>query len=472
MSATAIPESSRQDVHSQQRGFVDRLIAPLFRPIDIGLVAFFRIAFGLLMLVEIGRYVYHDWIDQLYIAPKFHFSFYGFSWVQPWPGNGMYWHFAALTVLAVMITLGLFYRVAAALFFVGITYVFLLDQALYLNHIYLICLISFLAIFLPANRKWSLDARRRPEIRSDTTPAWTLWILRFQVGAAYFFGGIAKLDADWFNGSAMGLMLQGKSNFPVIGPYLGETWMIMFFVWGGLLFDLLIVPALLWDRTRVPAYIACIFFHSTNARLFHIGIFPLFMIAATMLFFPADSLKSNDEEKKGKRKKDHKRRTSTELEVEPTPLTTHQRWIAAALGLYVLVQVLMPFRHFLYPGPVNWTEEGHRFAWHMKLRVKRTEANFRAVDADGRPVDLSRFENVLTLKQRGTMAGRPDMVLQYAKYLAAQLRADGVKDPKIYVDSLVSLNGRPARPLIDPNVNLAEEPRTLRHVDWLLPLED
>ena len=98
----------------------------------------FGVLFGALMLWEVGRYFSHNWIELYYIEPKFHFTYYGFSWVRPWPGEWMHVHFLALGVLAVLILVGLCYRIAAALFFLGFTYVFLLDQARYLNHFYLV----------------------------------------------------------------------------------------------------------------------------------------------------------------------------------------------------------------------------------------------------------------------------------------------------------------------------------------------
>jgi len=36
---------------------------------------------------------------------------------------------------------------------------------------------------------------------------------------------------------------------------------------------------------------------------------------------------------------------------------------------------LVPLRHLLYPGYVSWNEQGHRFAWQMKLRDKEGFAN-------------------------------------------------------------------------------------------------
>ena len=103
-------------------------------------------------------------------------------------------HWLALGVLAACVMAGAWYRISATLFFIGFTYVFLLDQARYLNHFYLI---SFLMIFIPAHRSFSIDALRNPKLRSNLVPAWSIWLIRFQVGVPYFFGGIAKSNADW-----------------------------------------------------------------------------------------------------------------------------------------------------------------------------------------------------------------------------------------------------------------------------------
>jgi hypothetical protein len=115
-------------------------------------------------------------------------------------GNGLYIHWAILGVLALFIAIGLFYRVSAPLFFLGWTYIFLLDEAQWVNHTYLISLFSFLLIFAPANRAFSADAWLNPKRRSQTAPAWTLWLLRAQMGVVYFFAGVAKISPDWLDG--------------------------------------------------------------------------------------------------------------------------------------------------------------------------------------------------------------------------------------------------------------------------------
>ena len=130
----------------------------MFAPRDASSLAVFRISFAVIMLWEIWRYFDHGWIARYWITPTFYFGLIDADWLRPWPGDGMVLHFYALAVAAVFIGLGLFYRFAAAAFCIGFTYVFLLDESRYLNHFYLVCLVSALMVLVPADRTWSLAA--------------------------------------------------------------------------------------------------------------------------------------------------------------------------------------------------------------------------------------------------------------------------------------------------------------------------
>src|SRR5713226_4337900 len=185
------------------QSFLMKLRKGAFAPVDIASLVFFRIAFGLLMIWEVCRYFAYHWIGSSWLEPRFLFKYYGFSWVHPWPGNGLYIHWAALGLFALFIASGFLYRVSAVLFFLSYTYFFLLDEARYVNHEYLVCLFSLLLIFVPAHRTFSVDAWLNPKIHAATTPAWTLWLLRAQIGVVYFYGGLAKIAPDWLHGEPM-----------------------------------------------------------------------------------------------------------------------------------------------------------------------------------------------------------------------------------------------------------------------------
>lgn len=435
------------------------LICRLRMPIDAASLAIARIAFGLIMVWEVCRYFTFGWIRDYYIDPELHFTYYGFGWVRPWPGEFMYLHFALMGVAALCIALGLFYRLATVFFFLAFTFVFLLDQAYYLNHFYLISLVSFLFIFVPAHRMWSLDARYRPAIRNDSVPTWSLWIMRFQVGVAYFYGGIAKLNQDWLQGEPLRTWLAGDTDFPVIGQYFTEDWMIYLISYSGLAIDLLVVPLLLWRRTRVLAYAVVLAFNLSNAALFYIGVFPWMMIALTTLYFDPS----------WPRRILLVWRKPPQSDI-PSRITASGFLVGVFLCVYVALQVLMPLRHWLYPGNPSWTEEGHRFAWHMKLRTKDVDAKFFAHDHDNDVVYEVDPLDYLTHRQAGKMEDKPDMILQFCHFVADDLRRQGVNDLEVRASIVASLNARPYQLLIDPDTNLAAQKRSLRHAPWIVLL--
>ena len=68
------------------------------------------------------------------------------------------------------------------------------------------------------------------------------------------------------------------------------------------------------------------------------------------------------------------------------------------------------------------------------------------------------------------MAARPDMILQFAHYLADEMRKEGHGQVEVRVDVEALLNGREPQLLIDPTVDLAKEPRTLKSASWIVPL--
>ena len=428
----------------------------LFQEVDSASLVFFRISFGLLMLWEVSRYFSHDWIRRYWINPSFLFGYEGFEWIRVWAGNGMYVHFMILGILAFCIAIGLAYRWSMSLFFVGFTYVFLLDKSYYLNHFYLISLLSGLMIFLPLHRRFAIDAHTGLSSQSNTVPAWTLFLLRAQLAIVYFFGGIAKINPDWLNGQPIGKWLAASIDFPLIGSYFTEHWVVMLFAYGGLMLDLLAAPLLFWRKTRPYAFFVVLLFHLTNARLFSIGVFPWFMIAATTLFFEPDWC----------------RRIIPRMKetVEKYRVMVGNRLVLSLLGVFLLIQVLLPLRHFLYPGDVHWTEEGHRFSWHMKLRSKSGEANFRVVDPASRQTWDIQPQKFLSKRQVSKMVGRPDMILQFSHYLSRYYAYHGYPGVEVYVESYASLNGhKPRRELVKGHVNLAAIRPSLGHATWIWP---
>jgi hypothetical protein len=153
----------------------------------------------------------------------------------------------------------------------------------------------------------------------------------------------------------------------------------------------------------------------------------------------------------------------------PTP--ARARRTVAAVAAYVAVQALVPLRHFAYPGNVSWTEEGHLFAWHMKLRDKDASARFVVKDADTGDTWTTTPRAYLTRRQAARMAGHPDMILQFAHHLAQLGRDAGRPHIEVRAITSASVNGRDRQALVDPETDLAAQPRTLRPAPWIVPLQ-
>ena len=261
----------------------------LTAPVDPSSLALFRILFGVMMAAGMLRFMALGWVSELYVLPTFHFTWELFPWVRPLPGALMHLLFAALALLACGVAAGFCYRASIVLFFLGFTYVELIDKATYLNHYYLVSLLAGLLIFLPAHRALSIDVWRRPALAARTIPSWTVNLLRFQIAVVYVFAGLAKINTDWLlEAQPMRIWLAARSDIPFAGQLFTQPWVAYAFSWFGAVYDLTIVFFLIWHRTRLAAYVTVIVFHAMTAVLFPIGMFPWIMIVATSIFFPPD----------------------------------------------------------------------------------------------------------------------------------------------------------------------------------------
>lgn len=439
----------------------------LFAVVDIRFLVFFRVYFAAMLLWTLWDFHANNLIARLYVHPTFHFTYHGISWVRPLPGNGMYVHFAILAVLSTFVLFGFLYRVSALLLAIGFTYVFLLEKAYYQNHYYLISMLCFLLVVLPANRLWSIDALLWPSIKSECVHGWTLWLLRFTIALPYVFGGVAKLKADWLMGQPM-QMWMGISPWKVLfGPVVEHLWVALAFSWGGLFFDLAIVPCLLSPRTRPYAFAATVLFHLMNAFMFNVGIFPWLMIGATTVFFDPDW--------PGRIITEPKKPGQPPPEPKPAPTLAPpspgwQKVIVGFLAVYVLVQVLLPLSHFLYPGDMLWTNEGYYFSWHMMIRQKVNALRFVLVDRHGQSTSLD-LTQWLTPLQIESMGHDPEMMREFAEHVRLKLAAEG-EDVAVHVVALCSLNGRKPQPIVDPRVDLSREPRRIGAQQYIVPLRE
>lgn len=436
---------------------------------DAAPLAVFRIGFGLMMCYGMIRYWLKGWIDTVYVQPQFHFKYYGFEWVKSL-GEYTYLLFFICGLSALFVAIGYKYRLAIITFFISFTYIELIEKTTYLNHYYFISILSFLMLFLPANAYFSLD-NYTSKISYKSIPKWSIDAIKLLLGIVYFYAGLAKINSDWLlKAQPLKIWLRSKYDLPFIGEtIMQQDWFHYAMSWSGMLYDLLIPFFLLYKRTRFVAFIMVIFFHVFTRVLFPIGMFPFVMIVSALIFFDASF--HHKIIQKIKSLLGFISAKAQPIAFKSVYTVRHRKLVLPILGLFFVVQLLLPFRYMLYPGELFWTEEGYRFSWRVMLMEKMGNTTFKIKDEQGNTF-LVNNADFLTPLQEKQMSFQPDFILEYAHYLGDHFTKQGYKGVQVYAKSYVALNGRLSQLFIDESVNLYQEKETFKHKHWILPFTD
>ncbi len=440
----------------------------LSQPEDAAALEIFRIGFGFITCMSMARYAWFFPLETQYLQSGFLFKYYGFEWVGMLPGNGLYWHLSILAVLAFMVTVGLFYRVASILFALGIAWFFLLDRAHYLNHYYMVVLFSFLLAVVPAGRMWSLDVRLRGVPQQRFAPRWARWLLLLQLEIILIYAGVVKINPDWINLAPLEQWLADVDGLYLMSDLFEQRWAIMIAAYGVIALHLVGAPLLLFKKTRVAVLCCYAGFHILNHFVFVIGIFPWMTLFASLLCLEPDWprrvwhwLTARSKPYLG---------TSPGASVTPSLVGVPT---LAFMVAWLTVQVLLPLRHYTYDGDVAWNDDGHLFSWRMKLTSQRGKLIFMVRDpATGERWGVDPRDHLSLFKMR-RLSCRPDMILQFAHHLERKWQAEhGVVGPEVFAQNQCSLNFRYPAPQIDPYVDLTTIERGSSMASWVLPLTE
>jgi hypothetical protein len=442
----------------------------LGEPVDAASLGLFRVVWGVLM-TQTG--VMHVAQVDAFSAKLFHVTYTFFPFVRPWSED---WLLAAeawgLIACGVAITLGVGFRWATLAYTLLYSHFFLIEKLIYNNHYYLTILVGFLLALSRADACYSVAhwrARRRsPSQALPSVPFWNLVLLRGQVCVLYFFGGLAKLNADWLQGEPIRLWLRSLKPLPPVSWVAREEWFTNFVCMSGIVIDLSAGFLLLSRRTFWPAAFVLASFHLTNNLIFPIGIFPWIGISLLLPFlepsWPRRAAAWLRSRLSG--------RPALAPRFRVPPGAPASAAVTAGVLAYLAIQVLVPLRIQLYSQDPGWTEVGQLFSWRMMLRFKDAYLRLdfdppeagRALKASGRMPQVSK-ENYRKLVKI------PDAILQYVHALDAELEKLGHPDVAIRVISIASLNGRPYQLMIDPERDLTQAGYGLFAVpDWILPL--
>ncbi|WP_273444011.1 HTTM domain-containing protein [Neolewinella agarilytica] len=446
-------------------------------------LATFRIGFGLMMLLSVIRFWWNGWIEKLYLEPEYFFSYRYFEWVKPL-GDWTYLLFGIIALSAFLMMIGWRFRLASIAFFLSFTYVELMDKTTYLNHYYFVSILAFTLIWLPAASAYSADTGWQ---KGQGVPGWTITALKVLVGVVYFYAGLAKLNSDWLlHAQPLAIWLPAKYSIPLLGDLLQQRWVQYAFSWSGAAYDLLIPFLLLWRPTRIFAFILVVVFHLLTRVLFPIGMFPYVMIvSATIFFAPAvherflnwvsltvrsiwpGSRSTTEENISALRQAQQGAQTQVQGKVKKQ--SALPPYIVATI---IVLHLLLPWRYLLHSGELFWTEEGYRFSWRVMLMEKAGYTNFRLVDPDTGKSRVINPGDYLTTFQEKQMSTQPDFILEFAHFLAREKKNASGRQPEVYVESYVALNGRGSQVYVRPDLDLTTITFSTPRTEWLMPFED
>lgn len=397
--------------------------------VSSGSVDFFRVAYGLIGAAIALRFLAKGWVESLLLAPRLHLTYPGFDWVAPAPGVLSYVHLLAMAACGLAIAFGYRTKVALGGFLFLFAWIELIDASLYLNHYWLVTLIGVLLLALPSPNDGTIET-------------WVVWALRAQVAVVYVFAGLGKLNTDWLlHAQPLSVWLSVRTDRPIVGPFLDLHWVATMASLASAFFDLTIVGWLSWKRSRPFAYAAVVIFHIGTAMLFQIGLFPWMMIALTPIFFAPN----------------WPRRATWDV---PSNISrpSNTSWRGWAVGALVVVNLVVPLRHYWEPGDVRWNEAGYYGSFRVMLTEKTGFVRFHLTDpASGETweVDPAEYFEPWQVSQLNT---RRDLLVTAAHLIARE--AGG--NVEVRADAWVSFDGRPREPFVPADVDLARAPRRIR----------
>lgn len=431
----------------------------LFKPQDNSPLVLFRVFFGFLMFMEAIGALLTGWVRRSFVETKMTIPFNGFDWMATLlHGEIMYVWYALMSVFGIGVMLGFKYKWSVGAYGLFWTCTYLMQKTHYNNHYFLMVILCAVMLILPAHKYFSLDARD-PSKRKMSCPNWCYFLLIGLFWIVYTYASVNKIYPAWLEAKPIAIWFGSKTDYWLVGPLLGKDWMPYLISYGGILFDGLIIPALLWKRTRKLAFWLNIPFHLFNSAVFQIGIFPYLMIAITVLFFPPEDIRTLFFRKK-----------PSLQDARPEVYRIRPALTALLLG-FLLLNVLMPLRRHLFEGHVLHTEEGHRMSWRMMLRTRSGNIRVKWKHKETSKTTYIDLKDYLSSRQIRCVATHPDAFYWLLQKIKKDYTERGwdLDQYKLLVRCTVSVNREAYFDQYDPLADMKNvEWHFFSHDDWIL----
>ena len=428
--------------------YIFNVIKELNNPVPSISISIFRFFFSLILLVQSCYFILGEFIDRSIIQPFILFPF--IRGLEPVSTTLLIGLGYIMLIANIGMLFNKFARFSTLVFLLCFTYFWLLDKGYFNNHYYFISLICFL-LFL---------VEKIPSYRKNIhTPKMYLVSLQLMVFIVYFIAGVNKLNPYWLcDLQPMRHILELKAEI-TNNDFFKQEIIILGASYLGLIFDLCVGFFLFFKRTRLFAFIVIILFHLTNYFLFkdvgEIGVFPFLMISTIILFIDPRYL-------------------NQVLNIKTKPLIKIPRSLIMNnfILCFLIIQFILPFRHVLFKGNVDYNGIGQRFAWRMKIMYKESDINYFIINKMTQEKYTVNIATMLTNRQYNNLKYFPDLIIPLAKKI--QLEANekfGIKNAKVTCEYSISFMGKNTQYLFSPKLDLTKiKPNTLT-TKWLLPLK-
>ena len=425
-----------------------KLTIYLKEPIPNTSIMVFRMGFALILLIQTYYFISNDFINENIVKPLILFPFIkGFE-----PMSKI--NLIMLAYIMLISNIGMLVnktaRISTLIFLLSFTYFWLLDKGYFNNHYYFISLICFL-LFLVNQRSSFQNLIYVPRI--------SLFSLQAMICITYFIAGVNKLNPYWlFDLQPMTHILEFKSELTGNNIFQ-EKWVIIFGVYFGLFFDLFIPFLLFIKKTRIVAFILVFCFNIMNYYIFYdvgeIGVFPFLMISTLILFIDPKTFSKiipNNKEK---------------------IILKNYKPINIFIICFLILQLILPFRHHLFTGYVDYNGIGQRFSWRMKIMYKESNIDYFIIDKMSNQKYSVDIAKMLTNKQYNNIKYFPDLIVPLAIKIKSEAKEKfNIKYPKITCTYKSKFMGKMEQLLFSPELDLSQIPRNRRTNKWLFELKN
>ncbi len=420
----------------------------LNEPVPNITIVLFRIIFASILLIQTYYFISTNFIDNNIIKPLITFPF--INGLDPTSKQNL----IVIGYIMLISNFGMLYnkisRICTFIFLCCFTYFWLLDKGYFNNHYYFISLICFLLCLSDQSASFS---------KNIYTPRVYIFSLQVIVFIVYFIAGINKLNPYWlFDFQPMTHILEIKSEITNNSIFKNQS-IIFLASYFGLFFDLFIGFLLFFKKSRIIAFILALVFHLGNYYLFRdvgeIGVFPFLMISTLVLFFEPKKINQ-----------------IFQLHTEPQTILKKHLFFNKFIVLFLIIQIILPFRHIFFHGNVDYNGVGQRFSWRMKIMYKESEFQYFIINKmtnEKYAVDVS---TMLTSKQYNNLKYFPDLIVPLAKRI--KLEADekfGIKNAKITCEYKTRFMGKNEQLLFSPELDLSKIKRNTLTNKWLWKLK-